>query len=145
MVLELRVPKGQDLRDLLTVLPLIAIYALSFICLAIYWNNHHHMFQAAQKVSGGVLWSNASFVLALVSSVHNRMDGSALARVMAGGHLRCQPAAVRNCLLHSCSSIGCTSWQRFDSRTSVALHLNPRMAPLCFQYILGFKCRIHCT
>ena len=59
MVLDLRVPKGQNLSDLVPVLPLIGIYALSFIILAIYWNNHHHMFQAAQKVSGGVLWANA--------------------------------------------------------------------------------------
>src|SRR5439155_4746622 len=68
MVLELHVPKGQDLSDLLQALPLIAVYALSFIFLAIYWNNHHHMFQAAQRVSGGVLWSNAHllFWLSLV-------------------------------------------------------------------------------
>lgn len=68
MVLELRVPKGQSLSDLVSVLPLIATYALSFVFLAIYWNNHHHLFQAAQKVSGGVLWSNAHllFWLSLV-------------------------------------------------------------------------------
>ena len=68
MVLELHVPKPQDISDLLQALPLIAVYALSFIFLAIYWNNHHHMFQAAQRVSGGVLWSNAHllFWLSLV-------------------------------------------------------------------------------
>lgn len=68
MVLELRVPKGQNLSDLIPALPPIGIYALSFIFLAIYWNNHHHLFQAAQKVSGGVLWANAHllFWLSLV-------------------------------------------------------------------------------
>jgi uncharacterized membrane protein len=68
MVLNLQTPKGQNLTDLFPVMRLIAIYALSFVFLAIYWNNHHHMFQAAQKVSGAVLWSNAHllFWLSLV-------------------------------------------------------------------------------
>ena len=68
MVLELRVPKGQTLSDLLSVLPTLCLYALSFIYLAIYWNNHHHMLQATQKITGGVLWANAHllFWLSLV-------------------------------------------------------------------------------
>jgi len=68
MVLELRIPKGPDIRDLLPVLPVICTYALSFIFLAIYWNNHHHMLQATDRISGDVLWANAHllFWLSLV-------------------------------------------------------------------------------
>lgn len=68
MVLELRVPKGRELADLRPMLPLLSSYLLSFVFLAIYWNNHHHMFQVVQRVSGAVLWANAHllFWLSLV-------------------------------------------------------------------------------
>jgi uncharacterized membrane protein len=68
MVLELRVPKGASIVDLRPMLPVLCGYALSFIYLAIYWNNHHHMFQVVERVSGSVLWANAHllFWLSLV-------------------------------------------------------------------------------
>jgi uncharacterized membrane protein len=58
MVLELRIPHGQDLAALRPLLPIFFSYVLSFVYIGIYWNNHHHMFQAAKRVSGGVLWAN---------------------------------------------------------------------------------------
>jgi uncharacterized membrane protein len=58
MVLELKFPEEPTLASVLPVLPLMAAYLLSFIYLAIYWNNHHHMMQSAHKVTGSVLWSN---------------------------------------------------------------------------------------
>src|SRR5437016_5731275 len=58
MVLELKVPSSAGLDDLLSVLPALCDYVLSFVFLAIYWNNHHHMFQAVHKVNGSVLWAN---------------------------------------------------------------------------------------
>jgi uncharacterized membrane protein len=58
MVLELRVPQGSDLASLKPVLPVFLSYALSFIYVGIYWNNHHHMFQATERVTGGILWAN---------------------------------------------------------------------------------------
>ena len=58
MVLELKTPEEHDLHGLLSMLPSIALYALSFIYVGIYWNNHHHMLHAAKMVSGGVLWAN---------------------------------------------------------------------------------------
>jgi len=68
MVLELRLPKGQSLTDLRPTLPVLCSYLLSFVFLAIYWNNHHHLFQAVQRVSGSVLWANSHllFWLSLV-------------------------------------------------------------------------------
>jgi uncharacterized membrane protein len=58
MVLELKVPGGHDLPALLETAPHFCAYVLSFIILGIYWNNHHHMLQATDHVSGGVLWAN---------------------------------------------------------------------------------------
>ena len=58
MVLELHVPLGADLAALTPMLPKLLSYALSFVFLGIYWNNHHHMFQAVHKVDGGILWAN---------------------------------------------------------------------------------------
>jgi uncharacterized membrane protein len=58
MVLELKFPEESTLRAVLAVLPLLAAYLLAFIYVAIYWNNHHHLMQAAHKVTGAVLWAN---------------------------------------------------------------------------------------
>ena len=58
MVLELRVPHGTDLAALQPTLPIFLTYVLSFVVLGIYWNNHHHLLHAAQRVTGGVLWAN---------------------------------------------------------------------------------------
>src|SRR5436190_21011809 len=58
MVLELKVPHAIELAALKPVLPILLSYILSFIYLGIYWNNHHHLFQATDQVSGGILWAN---------------------------------------------------------------------------------------
>ena len=58
MVLELKVPHGTTLAALRPVFPIFLSYVLSFIYIGIYWNNHHHMLQLVQRVSGSVLWAN---------------------------------------------------------------------------------------
>ncbi len=58
MVLELVPPHGASLEDLVPLAPIFLAYVLSFANLAIYWNNHHHLLQAARTVSGRVLWAN---------------------------------------------------------------------------------------
>ena len=58
MVLELKVPHGDSLATLQPMIPVFLSYVLSFINIGIYWNNHHHMLHAADKVTGGVLWTN---------------------------------------------------------------------------------------
>src|SRR4051794_24461779 len=58
MVLELKVPHAVELAALKPVLPILVSYVLSFIYVGIYWNNHHHLFQATEQVSGGILWAN---------------------------------------------------------------------------------------
>jgi uncharacterized membrane protein len=58
MVLELKVPHGVELAALNPLLPRLLSYVLSFIYVGIYWNNHHHLFQATEQVTGGILWAN---------------------------------------------------------------------------------------
>src|SRR5882724_6567135 len=58
MVLELKVPHGTDWASLRPLLPVFLTYVLSFINLGIYWNNHHHMLQAADHINGRILWAN---------------------------------------------------------------------------------------
>ena len=58
MVLELKVPHGTSLAALQPLLPVFLSYLLSFVNVGIYWNNHHHMLQAAETVSGWMLWAN---------------------------------------------------------------------------------------
>jgi uncharacterized membrane protein len=59
MVLEMKVPHGDaSLEALRPILPVFLSYSLSFVYLGIYWNNHHHLLQAAHKVNGPVLWAN---------------------------------------------------------------------------------------
>jgi len=58
MVLELRIPHGESFADLKPLLPIFLSYLLSFIYVGIYWNNHHHMFQVTERVTGGILWAN---------------------------------------------------------------------------------------
>lgn len=58
MVLEMKVPHGDNLESLARLIPVFLSYVLSFIYVGIYWNNHHHMLHVTQKVTGAVLWAN---------------------------------------------------------------------------------------
>ena len=58
MVLELHVPHGADVAALRPLAPVFASYVLSFVMIGIYWNNHHHLFQAVDRVNGTILWAN---------------------------------------------------------------------------------------
>lgn len=71
MVLELKVPHGGQFEDLQALIPVFGSYVLSFIYVAIYWNNHHHMMQTVKVVTGKILWANMHllFWLSLVPFV----------------------------------------------------------------------------
>ncbi|HEX5046797.1 MAG TPA: TMEM175 family protein [Gammaproteobacteria bacterium] len=58
MVLELKVPHGEDLAALAPLWPMFLSYVLSFVVVGIYWNNHHHMLHACARVNGSILWAN---------------------------------------------------------------------------------------
>src|SRR5450631_3453116 len=76
MVLDLKVPHGSDVAALRPVLPVFLTYVLSFVFIAIYWNNHHHMLHAVRKVNGFILWANLHllFWLSLVPFITGWME-----------------------------------------------------------------------
>jgi uncharacterized membrane protein len=71
MVLELKISEGSDLHALNPVIPVFLAYVLSFVILGIYWNNHHHMLHATDRINGTILWANLHllFWLSLVPAV----------------------------------------------------------------------------
>jgi uncharacterized membrane protein len=92
MVLELPVPRGARPAALEPLIPELLTYLLSFIYIGIYWNNHHHLLQAAQHVSGAILWANLNllFWLSLIP----------LATTWAGAHpLAPWPLALYGCVM----------------------------------------------
>jgi uncharacterized membrane protein len=92
MVLELRQPEGTDWHALHKVLPTLLAYVLSFVYLGIYWNNHHHMLTAVERISGSALWANLHllFWLSLVPFV---------TAWMSENHFPTVPTAVYGILL----------------------------------------------
>jgi uncharacterized membrane protein len=81
MVLELHTPHSADLAGLFEVLPTVGLYALSFVYLGIYWNNHHHLLHATSQINGTVLWANLHllFWLSLIPFATRWMGESDLA------------------------------------------------------------------
>ncbi|HRB31121.1 MAG TPA: TMEM175 family protein [Ferruginibacter sp.] len=65
MVLGMKVPKGANFASLKEVLPSFISYLLSYAYVGIYWNNHHHLFQAIEKVNGKILWANLLLLFCL--------------------------------------------------------------------------------
>lgn len=87
MVLELKVPHGVEIAALKPLLPVLLSYVLSFTYVAIYWNNHHHMFHSTQRVNGSILWANLHLLFWL--SLFPFTTGW-----MGENHLAAMPAAV---------------------------------------------------
>ena len=92
MVLELKVPHGESLDALVSVLPVCVVYVLSFIYIGIYWNNHHHMLHACERVNGPILWANLHllFWLSLLPFA---------TAWMGENHFAATPAALYGCVL----------------------------------------------
>jgi uncharacterized membrane protein len=83
MVLELRVPHSTELAALKPLVPVMFSYLLSFVFVAIYWNNHHHLMHAVRHVNGPILWANSHllFWLSLVPFVTSWMGENNFAAV----------------------------------------------------------------
>jgi uncharacterized membrane protein len=92
MVLELRVPHGDDRAALLPLMPVFLSYVLSFIFLGIYWSNHHHMLQLTSRINGAILWANLHllFWLSMVPFVTSWMGENHFAEL---------PTAIYGCVL----------------------------------------------
>jgi uncharacterized membrane protein len=96
MVLELHPPHGSDWSALRPVLPSLLSYLLSFVFLGIYWNNHHHLLQATERINGTVLWANLHllFWLSLIPFVTSWMGEN---------HYAALPTAVYGAVLFLCA------------------------------------------
>ena len=92
MVLELKVPHGANLEALRPIIPVFLSYVLSFVYLGIYWNNHHHMMQAVEEITGPILWANLHllFWLSLIPFVTGWMGEN---------HFAALPTAVYGAVL----------------------------------------------
>jgi uncharacterized membrane protein len=92
MVLELKIPHGTDWESLRPIIPSLLTYVLSFVYLAIYWNNHHHMLHVTDQINGKILWANAHllFWLSLIPFVTGWMGEN---------HFAPLPAAVYGTVL----------------------------------------------
>lgn len=88
MVLEMKVPGGADLAALRADLPVFLVYALSFANVGIFWNNHHHMLHATERINGMVLWANLLllFWMSLVPFVIRWMDETHFAPLPTSGY-----------------------------------------------------------
>ena len=92
MVLDLKVPSSADLSALKPLLPVFLTYALSFVYLGIYWNNHHHLLKAARRATGAMMWANLHLLFWL--SLFPFMTGW-----MGENHFQCVPTAVYGVVL----------------------------------------------
>ena len=133
MVLELKVPHGDDLAALAPLWPVLSSYVLSFVYLGIYWNNHHHMLHMVTRVTGGVLWANLHllFWLSLVPFVTGWMGEN---------HLASLPTAAYGAVL-LCAAIAYVILQRVIIRAqgpdsplarAVGRDLKGKLSPLLY-------------
>jgi uncharacterized membrane protein len=88
MVLELKVPHGADLDAIRPILPEFTAYVVSFVYIAIYWNNHHHLMHVVKKVDGWIMWANMHllFWLSLVPILTGWIGENPSAPVPAAGY-----------------------------------------------------------
>jgi uncharacterized membrane protein len=96
MVLELHAPHGSDWGALRAAVPSLLSYVMSFVYLGIYWNNHHHMLQATDRINGAALWANLHllFWLSLIPFVTSWM---------AENHFASEPTAAYAVVLLMCA------------------------------------------
>jgi uncharacterized membrane protein len=88
MVLEMKAPHGTSIEALSPLIPVLLSYVLSFVYLGIYWNNHHHMMQACEKVTGSMLWANLHllFWLSLIPFTTGWMGENHFAKLPAAAY-----------------------------------------------------------
>jgi uncharacterized membrane protein len=138
MVLELKVPHGAGFAVLRPLLPVFLSYLLSFIYVGIYWNNHHHLFQAAQRVNGTILWANLHllFWLSLIPFVTGWMGEN---------HFTAAPTALYGIVLlmaafaYWCLQCAVISEHGRDSRLAGALGADwkGKLSPVLYLAAIG--------
>jgi uncharacterized membrane protein len=136
MVLDMKVPAGADLAALRAGMPVFLAYALSFVNVGIFWNNHHHMLHATERVNGAVLWSNMSllFWLTLVPFVIRWMDETHFAPVPTAAYGLVLVLAGIGYLMLERSIIACNGP---DSKLARAVGSETKGKVSLFTYVLA--------
>ena len=145
MVLELKAPHGTAWNALAPLAPYFLTYVLSYIFLGIYWNNHHHMLHATEKITGGVLWANLHllFWLSLVPFVTGWMGenhNAPLPTAMYGAVLLC--CAISYTILQTVISAGSGGSSKLaravgsDLKGKISMVLYVAAIPLAFVHQL---------
>jgi uncharacterized membrane protein len=141
MVLEMKVPHGDDAEALTPLIPVFVSYALSYVYVGIYWNNHHHMLHAARTINGSILWANLHllFWLSLVPFVTGWMGENHFAAIptaLYGVVLLMSATAyylLSRCLIEhegADSLLGAAVGRDFKGRISVVIYVAAIL--LCF-------------
>jgi len=140
MVFDLKPPAGTDYTALQSLGPLLFSFALSFLYLGIYWNNHHHLFQAARRINGQVMWANLHllFWLSLLPFATNWLrtsDSAPLPTAIYGGVLLL--AGIAFLVLQ-------WSLVRIDSadsplRTALGRDVKGKASLLCYSLAIGLS------
>ncbi|MEQ1646060.1 MAG: TMEM175 family protein [Pyrinomonadaceae bacterium] len=141
MVLELKVPHGETFDALRQLFAVFLAYILSFVYLGIYWNNHHHMLQAARKVNGKILWANMHllFWLSLVPFATGWMGEN---------HFAAMPTALYGVVLLMCAlayTILQTTFVKHHTdeenllAKSVGKDLKGKISLVCYLLAIGFS------
>lgn len=128
MVLEMKVPHGDQWQALLPTAPVFFSYVLSFIFVGIYWNNHHHLLHVVNRVSGATLWANLHllFWLSLIPFVTGWMGEN---------HFSTLPVAVYGVVLLMCGVA-------YYLLTRTLLHIHDKNSPLASALGNDFKGKV---
>jgi uncharacterized membrane protein len=141
MVLELHSPAGTSWKSLGHELPVLFAYALSFIYLGIYWNNHHHMLAAVSRVSGAALWANLHllFWLSLIPFSTSWMSENRFPTTPTAVYgIVLLAAAIAYYILQA--ALLRTDGQASTLRTAIGSDLKGKISPLL--YCVGIACSL---
>lgn len=139
MVLELRVPEEADVHGLEPLVPVLVAYGLSFLTLAIYWNNHHHMFQLTDRVNGRILWANLHllFWLSLFPFVTGWMGETLFEPIPVAAY---GVVAVLSAVAYYLLQSTIIASQGSDSRLAAAVGRDAKGKASPIMYIAGIVC-----
>ncbi len=140
MVLELKLPKGNSIESLKPLFHIFFNYALSFLYVGIYWNNHHHLLHTCKVITGRILWSNLHLLfLALFIAVCNRLDGRKFFRPFPDGLLWFYFVDGSRSLYHSSTRNYCFAGAKFDAKKSCGKRYKRKS--LCYFLSVSIYCR----
>jgi uncharacterized membrane protein len=138
MVLELTIPEGREWPALQPLVPKFLTYLLSFVFLGIYWNNHHHLIQATERVNGRILWANLHllFWLSLTPFVTGWMGENNFASVPTAAYgIALLLSAIAYYILQT--TILATHGPDSRLKTALGRDIKGKISPLCYMAAIG--------